>query len=51
VRTEKGQKVDWALIIFNSLCSELDQWYKYLKENKGDKKNTCQFAFVMAKIF
>jgi hypothetical protein len=20
------------------MCSELDQWYKYVKENKGDKK-------------
>jgi hypothetical protein len=19
----------------------LDQWYKYVKENKGDKKDTC----------
>jgi hypothetical protein len=38
----KGQKVDWAQIIFNSLCSELDRWYKYVKENKGDKKDTCQ---------
>jgi hypothetical protein len=23
----------------------------YVKENKGDKKNTCQFALVLAKIF
>jgi len=49
VRIEKGQKVDWAQIIFNSLCSELDRWYKY--ENKGDKKDTCQYALVLAKIF
>jgi len=33
------------------LCSELDRWYKYVKDNKGDKKDTCQFAFVLAKIF
>jgi len=33
------------------LCSELDWWYKYVKENKGDKKDTCQFALVLAKIF
>ncbi len=38
---EKGQKVDWAQIIFISMCSELDRWYKYVKENKGDKKDTC----------
>ncbi len=29
VRIEKGQNVDWAQIIFNSLCSELDRWYKH----------------------
>jgi len=51
MRAEKGQKVDWAHIIFNSLCNEQDQWYKYVKENKGDKKDTCQFALVLAKIF
>jgi hypothetical protein len=51
MRAEKGQKVDWAHIIFNSLCNELDMWYKYVKENKGDKKDTCRFAFVLAKIF
>ncbi len=51
MRAKKGQKVDWAQIIFNSLCSELDRWYMYVKENKGDKKNTCQFALVLAKIF
>jgi hypothetical protein len=51
VKVEKGQKVDWAQIIFNSLCSELDWWYKYVKENKGDKKDTCQFALVLTKIF
>jgi len=31
------------------LCSELNRWYKYVKENKGDKKDTCQFALVLAK--
>jgi hypothetical protein len=41
VKVEKGQKVDWAHIIFNSLFSELDMWYEYVKENKGDKKDTC----------
>jgi hypothetical protein len=51
VKVEKGQKVDWAQIIFNSMCSELNKWYKYVKENKGDKKDTYQFAFVLAKIF
>jgi hypothetical protein len=33
------------------LCSEQDQWYNYVKENKGDKKDTCQFALILAKIF
>jgi hypothetical protein len=51
VRVEKGQKVDWAQIIFNNLCNELDWSYKYVKENKGDKKDTCQFALVLTKIF
>jgi hypothetical protein len=48
---EKGHKVDWAQIIFNSLCSELDRWYKYVKENKGDKKKTYKFALVLEKVF
>ncbi len=51
VKVKKGQQIDWAQIIFNSLCSELDRWYKYVKENKGDKKDTCQFALVLTKIF
>jgi hypothetical protein len=51
MRVEKGQKVDWAHIIFNSLCSELDWWYKYVNDNKGDKKYTYNFALVLAKIF
>jgi hypothetical protein len=41
VKVEKGEQVDCAHIIFDSLCSELDRWYKYVKENKGDKKDTC----------
>jgi hypothetical protein len=51
MRAKKGQKVDWAQIIFNSLFSELDWWYKYVKENKGDKNDTYQSALVLAKIF
>jgi hypothetical protein len=27
VRADNGQKVDWAHIIFNNLCSGLDLWY------------------------
>jgi hypothetical protein len=38
MRIVKGKKVDWAQIIYNSLCSELDQWYKYVKDNEGDKR-------------
>jgi hypothetical protein len=41
MKVEKGKKVDWVQIIYNSLCNELDRWYKYAKENKGDKKDTC----------
>jgi hypothetical protein len=51
MRTEKGQEVDWAQIIFNSLCSELDWWYKYVRENKRDKKDTYKSALVSAKVF
>jgi len=51
MRAKKEQKVDWAHSIFNSLCNELDQWYKYVKENKGDKKDTLRSALVLAKIF
>jgi hypothetical protein len=51
MRVEKGQKVNWAHIIFNNLCSEPNWWYKYVKDNKGEKKNTYQSALVLAKIF
>jgi hypothetical protein len=51
MKAKKGQKEDWAQIIFNKLCSEMDWWYKYVKENKGDKKYTCQYALVLVKIF
>ncbi len=51
MRAKKGQHVDWAQIILYSLCSELYRWYKYVNENKGDKKDTCLFALVLAKIF
>ncbi len=27
--------------LHNNLCNELDRWYKYVKVNKGDKKDTC----------
>ncbi len=50
MKVEKGQKVDWTQTIFNSQCSELDRWYKYVKDNKWDKKDTYQFALVLAKI-
>jgi len=40
MRVEKWKKVDWAHIIYNSLCTELNWWYKYVKDNKGDKKDT-----------
>jgi hypothetical protein len=43
--------VDWAQIICNSLCSELNQWYKYVKDNKGDEKDTYQLALILAKKF
>jgi hypothetical protein len=36
VKANKGHKVDWAYIILNNMCSELDRWYKYVKENKGE---------------
>jgi hypothetical protein len=26
-------------------------WYKYVKDNKGDKKDTYQSTLVLAKIF
>jgi hypothetical protein len=51
MRVEKGQKVNWAQIIYNNLCSELDRWYKYVKDNKGDKKDTCQSTLILEKIF
>jgi hypothetical protein len=49
MRAKKGNKLDWVQIMYNSLCSELDQWYKYVKDNKGDK-DTCQSALILAKI-
>jgi hypothetical protein len=50
MRVKKGKKVDWAQIIYNSLCSELHRWYKYLKENNRDKKDTCQSTLILANI-
>jgi hypothetical protein len=51
MRVEKGQEVGWAHIIFNSICNELNQWCKYVAENKGDNKDTCQSTLVLVKIF
>ncbi len=51
MKVEKGKKVDWAQIIYHSLCSELNQWYKYVKENQVDKKDICPLALILAKIF
>ncbi len=48
MKVKKGKKVDWAQIIYNSLCSELDRWYKYVK-NKQDKKDTRKFALMLVK--
>ncbi len=44
MKTKKGQKVNWAQIIFNNLCSELDRWYRYVKDNKGDKKKNLSIC-------
>jgi hypothetical protein len=49
MKAEKGKKVDRAQITYNNLCSELDLWYKYINENKGDKKDTCQSALILTK--
>jgi hypothetical protein len=51
MRTKKGNNVDWAQIMYNSLCNELDPWYKYVKEIKGDNKDTCKSTLILAKIF
>jgi hypothetical protein len=51
MRAKKGKKVDSTQIIYDSLCSELHWWYKYVKENKGDKKDAYQVALTLAKIF
>jgi hypothetical protein len=29
----------------------LDRWYKYVKENKGDKKYPCQSTLVLEKMY
>jgi hypothetical protein len=50
-KVEKVKKVNWAQIIYNSLCSKLDRWYKFVKENKGDKMDTYQSALILVKIF
>jgi hypothetical protein len=51
MRIEKGMKVNWAQIIYNSLCNELEWWYKYVKENKGDMKDTCKSTLILVKVF
>jgi hypothetical protein len=50
-RAEKGQKVDWAQIIYNSFYNDLNRWYKYVKKKKGDKKDTCQSTLMLVKKF
>ncbi len=50
MKAQKGKKENWAQIMFNNLCNKLDQWYKYVKENKGNK-DTCQLTSILTKIF
>jgi hypothetical protein len=40
---ESKRQVSKSLTIhaLQSLCGEFDRWYKYVKENKEDKKTTC----------
>jgi ADP-heptose:LPS heptosyltransferase len=47
IRTKKKKKVDWVQIMFNNLYNNQYQWYKYVKENKGDKKDTCQSTLIL----
>jgi hypothetical protein len=51
MRAQKWKKVNWAQTMFNNLCNKLERWHKYVKENKGDKKDTCQSTLILAKIF
>jgi hypothetical protein len=51
MKVKKGKKVDWVQIMFNNLCIELNWWYKYVKENKEDKKDACQSTLILAKKF
>jgi hypothetical protein len=51
MRTEKGQKVDWAQIIFNSLCNELDWWYKHVKHKRKIRKIHVSLLWYWQKSF
>jgi len=48
VRVEKGQMVDWAQIIFNSLCSELDRWSRRIR---GIRKILVNLPWYWQKSF
>jgi hypothetical protein len=51
IESKKGVKGRLGTYYIQYMCSELDKWYKYVKENNGDKKDTYQSALVLAKIF
>ncbi len=38
MKVEEGLEVDWAHIVFNHLCSELDKWTKMLEKMQMDGK-------------
>ncbi len=52
MKMEEGIEVDWAQIMFNNLCNELDKWTK-MHENmqvdgkQEDKKETCHSLLVL----
>ncbi len=56
MKVEDGIDVDWAQIIFNHLCSELDRWTKIwgkmqTKGKQEDKKEICHLTLVLERLF
>jgi hypothetical protein len=51
MRAEKGKKVDWVQIMFNTLGNKLNQWYKYVKGIRGTRRTHVSQFFDPSKDF
>ncbi len=56
MKVEDGIKVDWAQIIFNNLCNELDKWTKMQEKmqiggKQEEQKEICHSTLVLERLF